>query len=437
MQTDEMHNKSIKHSLYLLIAYLLFYLTVSNIYIIKDYIKIKEVNLVNEFVELFNAYDAATKSYFDGYILKPAIIGNLYQSILSNTEASVGVVLIQDSDLDKSTWPLPYGYHVNKLKKIMDLGADKVFIDIVFTDERSDESFKSLIDFTCNFNNPEKFYFATFDYFNNKNKYKGLRKEFEEFDNICYKIIPAKTSHPNKHTGITEHYLSMDCSVDGKCIKNGVFNILEKEPINPNDNMIKINWIDGFSNPMSEKLGCKDNLFISDTCPRHPYITVKNLNYPDNDVKSIINNNLVVYGASLEGARDLFKSPTSGNIPGAFVHSMVYENIALSDIAPLNYNENEFIKNTISSILIFIIIFTILKNRENKPYLYKLLGLLFIAPTMLLFILYLNGQSVVLYQTISYLRDFTLTAISFVGLYISFNTIINFTFNKFNLSKKL
>lgn len=433
MPTNEMHDKSIKLPFLVLIIYLI----ISNIYIIKDYIEIKEADLRNEFVELINAYDAVTKSYFDGYILKPAIIGNLYQSILSNTEASVGVVLIQDSDLDKSTWPLSYGYHVNKLKKIMDLGADKVFIDIVFTDERSDESFKSLIDFTCSFNNSEKFYFATFDYFNNKNKYKGLRKDFEEFDNICYKIIPAKTSHPNKHTGITEHYLSMDCSVDGKCVKNGVFNILEKEPINPTDNMIKINWIDGFSNPMSEKLGCKDNLFISDTCPRHPYITVKNLNYADSDVKSIINNNLVVYGASLEGARDLFKSPTSGNIPGAFVHSMVYENIALSDIAPLNYNENEFIKNTISSILIFIIIFTILKNRENKPYLYKLLGLLFIAPTMLLFILYLNGQSVVLYQTISYLRDFTLTAISFVGLYISLNAILNYTLDKLNQSKKL
>lgn len=315
--------------------------------------------------DIVETYDAYSKGFIDNYVFKPVVLGNIYQDFLEKSNVPVTVVLIQDSDLRNSSWPLPYTYHVNKLKKITELGAEKVLIDIVFTDERADEGFSDLIDFTCSFNDPDKFFFVTFDYFNNSNKYKGLRKSFKEYDDKCYRIVPAKIDIADKYFSISNSYPVTICDQRNNCVPNGVLNLLREEvdSLSKTQNSINIAWIDGFSHPISKKLGCIDHLINMDSCPRNPYISVSNLNTPDDDVTELINNRSIIYASSLEGARDVFKSPTSGSMPGAFIHAIVYENLY-----SLMNKGSEIINNKINPYIYSLFIFFIL---HKIIYLYK------------------------------------------------------------------
>lgn len=319
---------------------------------------IATLELANEWV------DVIKKSIMNVFIDK-VVIGELYADFVSKNPAPVSVALITDADLPNGTWPVPYSYHTNVLRKMVNQGAKGIFIDFVFRDNRQDDSLESMIDYMCSKENPNLFFLSTFNIFDNeKGHYKGLRKEFEKYDGICYQIVPSKVSKPDILLNTITTYDYKSCKGEN-CVDNASYSFFKKNigAINKIENTensitMKLIWTDGFPKDIKEKFShCHDNLLGDDTCAYHHYFTTSNLKSFDEDIHNYINGNYIFYGGSLTGSADNLFVPNYGKIAGVFVHAMAFENLY-----HIKNNEKYFLskKADLEAVIISILIASLL-----------------------------------------------------------------------------
>lgn len=286
----------------------------------------------------------------------------------SETEGSprapVTVALVTDDDLAAyhATYPLPYGFHAERLDSIAAHKPKAIFIDIAFLDARDDQTLGSLIDVLCGIRKQQgvPVFLASLDYAG-----QVLRPELEKAaEDHCFEkvAVPRQLDRYDRHNW--EYVLqwnngsaqsdspalaiykalqmeSASLAQQAQPANLGILWGLEPHPSNPNrmrredgTPLCRKEWrwlreIPVISTYIADPWFADDYSKRRDKpfCPYNASFPVHFLSSQREAVDELIHDRIVMYGVDLQSVGDYSFSPLHGAIPGVFVHAMALDNL--------------------------------------------------------------------------------------------------------------
>lgn len=281
----------------------------------------------------------------------------------------ITLALVTDDDLKAygATYPLPYGFHADRLDSIASRNPSAIFLDLAFLDERPDASIDDFVHTLCDIGRgapdrkPIPIFLASLDYLG-----QPLRKELKQAARQgCFKevAVPRVTDQYDRHNWqyplqVPASNASAEQAMDSPAL--AVY-----KAINPGQSWssgggftdLALVW--GMSphayNPlrMRDAQGqslCRDRYeFWRDTpvlgalktnwfgdasglhgkpfCPFHASLPLHFLSSKTDVADTLLTGRVVIYAVDLQSLGDHAYSPLHGAIPGAYVHAMALDNL--------------------------------------------------------------------------------------------------------------
>jgi len=329
-------------------------------------------------------FDGVTESYSQ-QLINLTLTGPLYPD---EGRDDVSVALIEEETLAYlgMNWPWPYSEHGRVLDGILAYSPKAVAVDILFADARDDASLEQLlfvIERYQRFGVP--LYFV-----GSPNVTPPVRSEILESS----AIIVAGTI--NLFEGVARQYPeSVDC-LDGRGVHCPSLAVRIYEDLygvdipraDDDDTAIELIWGTD-THPINRKwmrvpdetgqLGvCPDDVGVlrrvydalidvdrlRSACPHQGTFPVESVmgGMEDADIRELVEDNVVFYGAKLEGSADLAFTPTNGLLAGVYVHAMALDNIIAFEGQPKRNTitlfgvtfGNDGIKTFVAALILFV-----------------------------------------------------------------------------------
>ncbi len=332
-------------------------------------------------------FDGVTESYSQ-QLINLTLTGPLYPD---TGRDDVAVALIEDQSLEylSMNWPWPYSEHARALDAILAYGPKAVAVDILFADTRDDASLEQLlfvIDRYQRFGVP--LYFV-----GSPNIMPPVRQEI--LDSSA--VIVAGTI--NLFDGVARQYPeTVDC-LDGRGVHCPSLAVRIYEDLygvdipraDDDETALELIWgtdthpvnrhwmrVQIGNDPDAEcpqDVGIITRVYralidvdrLRSPCMYTGTTSVEDLliGAPDDDLPTLIEGNIVFYGAKLEGSADLAFTPTNGLLAGVYVHAMALDNIIAFNGKPKRNTitlfgitfGNDGIKTFVAAIILFITAF--------------------------------------------------------------------------------
>lgn len=299
--------------------------------------------------------------------------------------ANVSVVLLQDADLqqDQVDWPAHYGFHARILRAIRVNGPRAVLIDIVFTDERDDDTITELVDELRRYRDAGiRVYAATFAA---QEASSGLAKLRPELLGLVVPVQVPKLVDPLDH--VTRHY-ELRTTTGHPTAAALLFQEQCNAGIDGDESMMRLYWPPPERNRWnSHWLLCRprSGLFerafhtgedpFRDDCPATPTVPVRILLGPsraqERNVRRLMDDAIVLYGAHFQGASDIVNTPVSDDLPGVFLHAVALDNlITLDEPLPAGDAHLPLLDVSAGDLVMLIlagILFVTNRKAERKP----------------------------------------------------------------------
>jgi CHASE2 domain-containing sensor protein len=304
---------------------------------------------------------AALQIYFDPFgfssltqrysqdLANLTVTGPLYPDDGSN---QVSVALIVDDSLHAlgMQWPMSYGDHARALDSLLVYEPRAVAVDILFVDERDDPSYEQLLTVI------ERYKRAGVPlYFVGSPRTKPVRPEIVAagarivdstilFDDGVARTYPIRVTCLDGRRDAT-------CPSLAVRIYNDAFRANAGADAPPNSNIELVWGVD--THPINRKWmkvvdangqrrecpqlnvlqrvwgALLDVSTLRSQCPHSGVIPAETLirGDDDQDIRTLTEDRIVFYGASLEGSDDRAYTPVNGLLAGVFVHAMALDNL--------------------------------------------------------------------------------------------------------------
>jgi CHASE2 domain-containing sensor protein len=294
-------------------------------------------------------FDGVTESYSQ-QLINLTLTGPLYPD---EGRDDVAVALIEEDTLRHlgMNWPWPYSDHARVLDGILAYSPKAVAVDILFADPRDDASLEQLL-------------FVIERY-----QRMGVPLYFVGSPNVTPPVRQELLDSPativagtiNLFDGVARQYPeTVDC-LNGQGVHCPSLAVRIYEDLygvdipraDDDDTALELIWGTD-THPINRKwmrvledngqLGtCPDDVGIltrvyralidvdrlRSTCPHQGTFPVEAVmsGMEDADIRELVEDNVVFYGAKLEGSADLAFTPTNGLLAGVYVHAMALDNI--------------------------------------------------------------------------------------------------------------
>lgn len=281
----------------------------------------------------------------------------------------ITLALVTDDDLKAygSTYPLPYGFHADRLDSIASRNPSAIFLDVAFLDERPDATIDEFVQTLCDIGRggtdrqPIPLFLASLDYLD-----QPLRKELKQAAREgCFKevAVPRLTDQYDRHNW--QYALQVPASPDmGRPSMDSpalaIYKALKPEqawPARSEFNDLALVWgmrphaynpmrmRDAQGQPFCRDAyefwrdtpvlgGLKTNWFGDESglhgkpfCPFHASMPLYFLSSKTDVADTLLTGRVVIYAVDLQSVGDYAYSPLHGAIPGAYVHAMALDNL--------------------------------------------------------------------------------------------------------------
>lgn len=285
----------------------------------------------------------------------------------------ITLALVTDDDLKAygATYPLPYGFHADRLDSIASRGPSAIFLDVAFLDERPDASIDEFVRTLCDIGlgasdrKPIPVFLASLDYLD-----QPLRKELKQAARQgCFKevAVPRLTDQYDRHNWqyalqVPASNTSAQQTMDSPALaiykslkpgqswsSRGSFTDLalvwgmRPHAYNP------MRMRDGQGQPICRDTyefwrdvpvlgGLKTHWFGDESglhgkpfCPFHGSMPLYFLSAKTDVADTLLTGRVVIYAVDLQSVGDYAYSPLHGAIPGAYVHAMALDNLLRFD----------------------------------------------------------------------------------------------------------
>lgn len=277
--------------------------------------------------------------------------------------APITLALLTDDDLLAygATYPVPYGFHADRLDTLIAHGPSALFIDIAFIDARPDESIRELVELLCHARNDRKIpvFVASLEYAG-----QTMRKELEAAAGEgCFEkvIVPRQLDRYDRNNW--EYVLQTED--DKKLLDSpalAIYKALRPEtPLSAQQEALtNLGLIWGLAphrynvlrmRDQNEKPLCRTDWQLMREipllgelidrqqkdryaalrqlpfCPYHASAPLHFLSEKPEVMRQLVAGRVVVYGVDLQSIGDYTFSPLHGAIAGPYAHAMALDNL--------------------------------------------------------------------------------------------------------------
>ena len=329
-------------------------------------------------------FDGVTEGYSQ-QLINLTLTGPLYPD---EGRDDVAVALIEEETLSYlgMQWPWPYGEHARALDALLAYNPRAVAIDILFADAREDPSLEQLlfvIERYQRFGVPlylvgsprldppvreELLNSSATVVAGTINLADGMARQYPE----SVRCLEGNESVcPSLAVKIYEDLYESDVPLagDGETAIELVWGV-DTHPLNRE--WVRVADADGAETTCPPDVGIATRVYralvdvdrLRSPCPHTGYFALEDIlrGGDDEEIRELIEGNIVFYGARLEGSEDLAFSPANGLLPGVFVHAMALDNIIAFGGHPKRNTitmagvtlGNDTIKAIVAAIILFV-----------------------------------------------------------------------------------
>jgi CHASE2 domain-containing sensor protein len=282
-----------------------------------------------------------------------AIVSHVYPSTGQDDTA---VVLFREENLAQldASYPVPYERHADVLEALATYQPAAVFIDFAFMDPRPTDDVKRLGRAICHLRDSrlrEKKTVAVFLAAPPPTERPSPRPAGIAADLLaCATPVSAEMDVERGVSGVITYAACRGEGCKGDAMPSAAFAMYHaRQPSGPraltgphDAEAMEVIWANGYSDLNEKWMNCRRPLAVHDfllmlrdnplankrRCPYTHTVSVAHvLGPPDADVKRIVADKAVFYGASFVMAGDRVISPVYDDLPGVYLHAMAYDNL--------------------------------------------------------------------------------------------------------------
>lgn len=267
----------------------------------------------------------------------------LGESYPSKAQDKLTVLLMREADLEqlRTTWPPPYHIHAEVLRNLWGYEPEAIFVDMLFSDQRSDSSITELQDAICRLQKEGiNIYLASGA---PGEEHGGVRPELDG----CADIVAVPKLREASDNVMRRYPLWH--SAEDKTFPTAAFALYQEYAgtVDPADFSQPMELIWGVRpHPLNRKwMSCEPEPAGPKTtalrvlsqgvesakinCPYSATLTVKDLftRASDRDVERLVEGRIILYGAYIQGASDIVHAPTHTAQAGVYMHAMALDNL--------------------------------------------------------------------------------------------------------------